>query len=150
MISDPVSLNYGRRQLLKVFWNFTAAKLLVDVICVSLERITCLCSTSKLQTVFRGENKKCELVLDTIMTVAMSSKLISSCDRTIICLSFLLLYALFFVLCAVVCLLILLCVHLTDLAFWLFFSFCAFSWIPWKQNLVSAVWSSPSLINYTV
>lgn len=58
MISDPVSLNYGRGQLLKVFWNFTAAKLLVDVICGSLERITCLCITSKLQTVFRGENKK--------------------------------------------------------------------------------------------
>lgn len=61
MISDPVSLNYGRRQLLKVFWNFTAAKLLVDVICGSLERITCLCITSKLQTVFRGKNKKCEM-----------------------------------------------------------------------------------------
>lgn len=61
MISDPVSLNYGRRQLLKVFWNFTAAKLLVEVICGSLERITCLCITSMLQTVFRGENKKCEM-----------------------------------------------------------------------------------------
>lgn len=61
MISDPVSLNYGRRQLLKVFWNFTAAKLLVDVICGSLERITCLCITSMLQTVFRGKNKQCEM-----------------------------------------------------------------------------------------
>lgn len=85
-----------------------------------------------IMTGFRYNNDNC-CVLKTPIKLWQNNHLLVISTCTFICTGF-------FVLCAVVCLLILLCVHLTDLAFWLF-SFCAFSWIPWKQNLVSAVWS---------